>query len=413
VVAGWIESWMIYSGLLWYIAIMRILFIADGRSPTTLSWLRFWLEKKHEVHLVSSYPCDPPPGVKTFHVLPAAFGSLTGERSHATRRGAFSGLRRFLLPLRYLLGPASLPLYQVRFRRLVESIQPEIVHALRIPYEGMLGSVTPPGIPFIVSIWGNDITLHAHGSPWMAALTRRVLRRADGLFADANRDITLASKWGLRPGTPTLVVPGAGGIHLDEITTGTGASPLPEELPEAALVVNPRGQRPGSLRQDIFFKAIPLVLDKVPAAYFVCPALKLDPQSEGWVASLGIGERTRLWAKLSQPQLWKLLKNADVFVSPSLHDGTPNSLLEAMACGCFPVVGDIESMREWITDGINGLLVDASDEKMLADAIARALNEPILRSQAAKMNLTLLEERADYTRNMQRVTGFYQNLIGG
>jgi glycosyltransferase involved in cell wall biosynthesis len=84
-----------------------------------------------------------------------------------------------------------------------------------------------------------------------------------------------------------------------------------------------------------------------------------------------------------------------------------------MACGCFPVVGDIESMREWITDGLNGLLVDASDEKMVADAIARALNEPILRSQAAKINLTLLEERADYTRNMQRVTEFYQNLIGG
>jgi hypothetical protein len=295
----------------------------------------------------------------------------------------------------------------------VESIQPEIVHALRIPYEGMLGCVTPPGIPFLVSIWGNDITLHARGSPWMAVLTRRVLHRADGLLADASRDIVLAGQWGLRLGTPTLVVPGAGGIHMDEITASTGTSPLPEELPEAPLVVNPRGQRPGSLRQDIFFKAIPLVLEKVTAAYFVCPALRSDPQSEDWVASLGIGERTKLWPKLSQPQLWELMKKAEVFVSPSLHDGTPNSLLEAMACGCFPVVGDIESMREWITDGLNGLLVDASDEKMVAVAIARALNEPILRSQAAKINLTLLEERADYTRNMQRVTEFYQNLIGG
>lgn len=48
----------------------------------------------------------------------------------------------------------------------------------------------------------------------MAALTRRVLRRVDGLFADASRDIELAKKWGLRPGTPTLVAPGAG--HPEE-----------------------------------------------------------------------------------------------------------------------------------------------------------------------------------------------------
>lgn len=401
---------MKYAILLWYIANMRLLFIADGRSPTSLSWINYWLENKHEVHLVSSYPCEPLPGVKTFHVLPVAFSALAGRQTVGTRRRAFSSLRRFLVPLRNLLAPASLPPYQKQFRRLVESIQPEIVHGLRIPYEGMLGWSTPQGIPFLVSIWGNDITLHAHSSPWMAAWTRRVLRRADGLMADTSRDIILAGKWGLKPGAPTLVVPGAGGIQLGKIKSIMGMTSLPEALPEAPLVINPRGQRPGSVRQDIFFKAIPLVLKQAPSAYFICPALESDPQSERWVASLGIGQNTRLWPKLSQPQLWELMKKSNVYVSPSLHDGTPNSLLEAMACGCFPVVGDIESMQEWITDGLNGLLVDATDEKFLANAISRALNEPILRNQAVKINMTLLEERADYARNMQRVAELYQDL---
>ena len=41
-------------------------------------------------------------------------------------------------------------------------------------------------------------------------------------------------------------------------------------------------------------------------------------------------------------------------VSPSTHDGTPNTLLEGMACGSFPIVGDLESLREWIEPGLTG-----------------------------------------------------------
>ena len=93
--------------------------------------------------------------------------------------------------MRYYVGPLSLPFYQARFRSLVAEIQPDLVHALRIPFEGMLSVATPPGIPLVVSTWGNDITLHARGSFLMAYLTRRVLNRADGLITDTQRDIQL------------------------------------------------------------------------------------------------------------------------------------------------------------------------------------------------------------------------------
>ena len=64
--------------------------------------------------------------------------------------------------------------------------------------------------------------------------------------------------------------------------------------------------------------------------------------------------------------------------------GLPTRLLETMACGCFPVVGDIESMREWVQPGINGLLVDATDAHSIADAIVQAISQPALRTKAAK-----------------------------
>jgi glycosyltransferase involved in cell wall biosynthesis len=396
---------------LWYIGLMRLLFVADGRSPTTLSWLRYWVAGGHEIHLVSTFPCEMPPGLASLRLIPAAFGGMAGEGTAARRRGVVSRLRALLRPLRYVLGPLSLPPHQEQFRRLVDSLRPDLVHALRIPFEGMLACVTPPEIPLIISIWGNDLTLHARGSPLMAALTRRVLRRANGLLADTRRDIRLAGEWGLRADAPTLVAPGAGGIRLDEIAAGSRSAPLPEELPDAPLVVNPRGHRPGSLRQDVFFRAIPRVLERIPQAHFICPPLRGDLQAEGWVSALGIAACTRLWPKLEQAQLWALMRRAQVFVSPSVHDGTPNSLLEAMACGCLPVAGNIESMREWITDGVNGLLVDASDERALADAMARGLNDAALQSRAARMNAALVAERADYTRTMGRVSEFYESLI--
>ena len=395
--------------------LMNILFVADGRSPTALSWLRYWIETGHKVHLISTFPCDVPEGLVSFHELPVAFGRMAGEQVRNTsvaqsRLQKVSSLRGFLRRLRYYLGPLSLPFYRIRFRGLVAGIQPDIVHALRIPFEGMLSAATPPGIPLVISTWGNDITLHARGSLLMAHQTRAALNRANGLITDTQRDIHLGYEWGFKPGKPILTVPGSGGIWLDQIGMDTGSETLPEELPNAPIIVNPRGQRPGSLRQDVFFQAIPEVLKKVPQAVFVCPSLRGDNESERLVDMLGIRPNTKLWPRLSQMQLWSLFQKSQIFVSPSVHDGTPNSLLETMACGCFPIVGDIESMREWIQPGTNGFLVDATDVHSIANAMVQAINQPALRTKAAKYNTALIAERAAYLPNMARVEMFYQTV---
>jgi glycosyltransferase involved in cell wall biosynthesis len=105
-----------------------------------------------------------------------------------------------------------------------------------------------------------------------------------------------------------------------------------------------------------------------------------------------------------------LFRSAQVVVSPTIHDGTPNTLLEGMACGCFPVAGDLESIREWIKPGENGLLVDAGNPSALAAAILRGLNEPALRKSAAERNVSIIAERAEYTSNMERAAKFYEKI---
>jgi glycosyltransferase involved in cell wall biosynthesis len=392
---------------------MRILFVADGRSPTSLSWLRFWVEKGHDVHLITTYPCGDLKGFTSIHLLPIAFGSLAGNQtgnstSPRKSQALIARLRGRLRVLRYYLGPLSLAFYRSHFNALVAEIQPDLVHALRIPFEGMLAAGCRKEIPLIISTWGNDLTLHAQGSRQMADLTRRALSRADGLISDTQRDIRLSHEWGFAIEKPTLVVPGSGGIRLKQAGTSPREETLPEELADAPIVVNPRGQRPGSLRQDIFFQSIPIVLEKVPQTIFVCPSLKGDIETERWVDTLGIGSNTKLWPRLNQEQLWTLFEKSQVFVSPSVHDGTPNSLLEAMALGCFPVVGETESMVDWVQNGINGLLVDATEAQSIAEAVVQAINKPALRKSAAQYNATLIAERAAYEPNMIRVERFYE-----
>jgi glycosyltransferase involved in cell wall biosynthesis len=394
---------------------MRILFVADGRSPTTLNWLRYWIETGYSVHLISTFPCEPPAGLVSFHVLPVAFGRMAGSQVRNTignsRNPSLVGqLRGELRLLRYYLGPLSLPFYQVRYRDLVAEINPDLVHALRVPFEGMLAAATPIKKPLVVSTWGNDLTLHALGSFLMSRQTRTTLRRADGLITDTQRDIRLGYEWGFKKGKPSLIVPGSGGIRLKEMEVDSSNEKLPEELPDVPIIVNPRGQRPGSLRQDTFFQAIRIVVDQIPQALFVCPSLQGDIESEGLVDTMGIRSRTKLWPRLSQAQLWTVFKKSLIFVSPSIHDGTPNSLLEAMACGCFPVVGDTESMKEWVQTGVNGLLVDATDANSMAEAIVQGINQPALRNEAAKFNANLIAERAAYIPNMLRVDEFYRSI---
>src|SRR6185437_14929362 len=100
--------------------------------------------------------------------------------------------------------------------------------------------------------------------------------------------------------------------------------------------------------------------------------------------------------------LARLIASSDATVSPTLHDGTPNSLLEAMACGCVPVAGDLDSVREWITHAQNGLLCDVTSPASIASAVIRVLNDANFRERARVINRKLIEARAERDRVMVR-----------
>ena len=397
---------------------MRLLFIADGRSPIALNWAAYFVQAGHEVHWVSTYPCRIDLPLASLTIVPAAFGEIAGELGEP-RQARKSRLLRRIVPvkvrtaLRQWLGPLTLPRAARRLRTIVASLQPDLIHAMRIPYEGMLITQALPGRseasrqpPVLISVWGNDFTLHARANPWMRRLTRRTLQRADALHTDCQRDQRLAGEWGFASGKPALVLPGNGGIHLELFHPAE----YPVDEAQDFTIINPRGFR-SYVCNEAFFRAIPTVLARFPQARFICPTMAGEAQAERWVAELGISASVSLLPRQTRPQLADLFRQAQVVVSPTTHDGTPNTLLEAMACGCFPVVGDIESLREWITPGVNGLLTTPDDPHALAGAIVQALENPALRASAAAYNQRLVAERAEYEQGMRRAEKFYQELV--
>ncbi|MDP2991233.1 MAG: glycosyltransferase family 4 protein [Kiritimatiellota bacterium] len=294
----------------------------------------------------------------------------------------------------------------------MDELKPDVVHALRIPFEGMLAESTPLNIPLMVSIWGNDLTFHARTSPLMALHTHRTLKRVDGLLTDASRDFALARQWGLRENIPAMVVPGNGGLDLKAIRNVLEEKELPFLLPEGRpIFVNPRGFRPGSVHQEVFFKSLPLVLEKIPGAFFVCTAMQGQPQAERWVEDFKLGEHVLLLPYLPQDQLWRLYSRAQIYVSLSSHDGTPNTFLEALACGCFPVVGDIASLREWLTNGVNGLLINPRDARQAADAMVKAVTDEELRLGALKKNYEMIRSRAEISGIRKEYRSFIQIIM--
>lgn len=380
---------------------MRLLFIADGRSPTARNWIQHWIARGDEVHLASTFPCDPIPHLAGLYEVSAAF-SGRGPSASSSSQPRDARLINLRQAIRHWLGPLTLPRDAKCLRELVERVQPDLVHALRIPYEGMLAANANLSAPLLVSVWGNDFTLHAPSTPLMRLHTRRTMRAAAALHTDCERDIRLARHWGLDPAKPTLVTPGNGGIHTDIFFPP--AHPVDEPV-----IFNPRGFR-AYVRNDIFFQSVPLVLKEFPNAKFLCAGMAGQAEALNWIDKLGIKESIELLGPRPHAEMADVYRSAMILVSPSTHDGTPNTLLEGLACGCFPIAGDLESIREWIVDGENGLLIDSGSPAALANAIIKAVKDKDLRAKAAGLNQAIIAERAEYARNMAKVEKFYQNV---
>jgi glycosyltransferase involved in cell wall biosynthesis len=124
-------------------------------------------------------------------------------------------------------------------------------------------------------------------------------------------------------------------------------------------------------------------------------------------AALGLSDRVHLLGQRADIGSWQ--RAADVFVMPSLWEGLPLALLEAMFTGSAIVASQTSGIPEAITDGVEGLLVPPGDVAALGTALTRVLTDASLRcalGQAA-------QARAARQFSMDRMTTAYEALYSG
>ncbi len=109
----------------------------------------------------------------------------------------------------------------------------------------------------------------------------------------------------------------------------------------------------------------------------------------------------------------KHLVSADVFVLPSLIEGHPKALLEAMACAVPCVAADVEGCREVVVPEETGLLFDPRDVSDLARQITRVLDDEALAIRLGERARASVVDRFALPRLLRLETGLLHALATG
>ena len=102
-------------------------------------------------------------------------------------------------------------------------------------------------------------------------------------------------------------------------------------------------------------------------------------------------ERVTVVPRVPREDMPALYAEHDIFVFPSLMEGMPLTLLEAMATAMPVVTTEIPGMVEMVEDGFNGLLVQTADSAGLATAVERMCASPELRERLGRSAQTTMQ----------------------
>lgn len=202
-----------------------------------------------------------------------------------------------------------------------------------------------------------------------------------------NKDDRLEfTKRGLIPESKTVILNGSG-VNLDRFTE----APLPAE-PSLLFI--------GRLIKDKGILDYLAACAKIKQMYPMTRCVLVGPFDSNPSAMTPDELRPFVEAGIveyfgEQSDVLPFIEQCSVFVLPSYHEGTPKTVLEAMAVGRPIVTTDVPGCRETVVDGLNGYLVPPQDVVALVDAIVRVITNPLDAQRMARESRALAESKYD------------------
>ncbi|MGD0534524.1 MAG: glycosyltransferase [Methanoregula sp.] len=356
---------------------MILCFIADGRSIHTQRWVEYFAQRGHEVHLITYDPVGRTiPGV-TEYVLTSRWNNL------------------------YL---SFIPRH-LTIKRLVKKIKPDLIHAHFIAKYGF----HLPGLrfsPTVVSAWGDDVLILPNKSWLIRYYTKMALSSATLVYA-VSRDIQ-------------------NHILVDFKIPASKVRYLPFGIDTELFVPDPDGLKNSRVTIEIFSnRGFYPVYDNetlirgFAQAYRLDSRLRLTLKGEGpeeqeirdLVRSLGLLDCVRFRQKTEYAEVPWDLQQADIFITTSISDGTPVSVLEAMASGLPCIATSLGGIPEWIVNNETGLLVESGSPEQVAQAIHTLAADPGLRMRMGTAARGVIVLNGQWKTLMVQAEKDYQELI--
>lgn len=285
----------------------------------------------------------------------------------------------------------------------------DLIHVFFGVPSGPLGYLAKKvfGVPYLIRMGGGDVPgfrpfqykkLYKILTPFLNILWRN----AEFLVANSEGLREMASA--VFPDLPICVIPN--GVDTQRFTNGHRRVPAPLVR---ILFVSRLIRRKGL---QFLIKAIPQIVQHAQFP-FVIKVVGDGPDKEEFLQQVKehrVEEHIRFYGYVDHADLPRYYLDADIFVLPSLAEGMPNVVLEAMGSGLPVVATRVAGSEELVQDEKNGFLVDSKDVEALAQALITLINHPELREQMGKGAKKMARK---YTWNIvtEQYSSLYEQMV--
>ncbi len=269
--------------------------------------------------------------------------------------------------------------------RLIRQIRPDIVHTWILQMDiigGMASKITRT--PWIVR---EPSCQMAYNGTWKSRLREKMVGLSGAIVSNSSGG---DSYWRSHyPNKRRCIIPN--GLPLQMIHEIVPQTPDNEDVKSGNKVLLYAGRLEASKNIDKLIEATHRALKVFPIKLIICGDGPIRESLEKQVRQLGLAAEVEFAGYVDNHKLWSWMKCSDAFCSLSTYEGFPNSIIEAMACGCPLVVSNIPAHREFLDHGC-ALLVDSHDPDEISKAIQWSLSNPTSATERAEIAKALAQK---------------------
>lgn len=163
---------------------------------------------------------------------------------------------------------------------------------------------------------------------------------------------------------------------------------------------------------DGIIRAIALLKEKFPDIKLVVAGDGPERENLEKIAhDLGVTDRINFLGNISRAETWRLRKQSEIYVLNSIYEGLPHTVLTSFAAEIPTIATDIPGTNEALYHEKTGLLVNPGDDKGLANAIERLLNDRDLGAKLTENGTKLLKEKFSWEAHVKILNDIFKSIV--